>query len=103
MELLLHHQSHQKETTWGMVEVRDGIQWGQHRRWRGHVRGVCEGVHMVVEGEVVGGVGTGGGVSQRRVGVGWLGWVQGWVSQGGEEEGGHVRWCGGSAGVGDEV
>ena len=50
MELLLHHQSHQKEMTWGMAEVRDGVQWGQHRRWAGHVRGVCEGVHMVVEG-----------------------------------------------------
>ena len=86
-----------------MVEVRDGVQWGQHRRWAGHVRGVCEGVHMVVDGEVVGGVGTGGGVSQRRVGVGWLGWVWGWMSPGGEEEGGRVRWCGGIAGVGDEV
>ena len=76
MELLLHHQSHQKETTWGMVEVRDGVQWGQHRRWAGHVRGVCEGVHMVVEGGgVVRGVETVGGVSQRRGGVGWLGWV----------------------------
>ena len=48
----------------------------------GHVRGVCEGEHMVVEGEVVRGVETGGGVSQRRVGVGWLGWVRGWVLQG---------------------
>ena len=54
-------------------------------------KGVCEGEHMVVEGEVVGGVGNGDGVSQRRFGVGWLGWVRGWVSQGGEEEGGHAR------------
>ena len=46
---------------------------------------------MVVEGEVVGGVGSGDGVSQRRFGVGWLGWVRGWVLQGGEGEGGHVR------------
>ena len=74
-ELLLHHQSHQREMTWGMVGVRDGVQWGQHRRWEGHVRGACEGEHMVVEGEVVRGVESGGGVSQRRVGVGWLGWV----------------------------
>ena len=77
MELLLHHQSHRKETAWGMAEVRDGVQWGQHRRWEGHVRGACEGEHMVVEGEVVGGVGSGDGVSQRRFGVGWLGWVRG--------------------------
>ena len=46
---------------------------------------------MVVEGEVVRGVETGGGVSQRRVGVGWLGWVWEWVTKGGEEEGGHAR------------
>ena len=91
MELLLHHQSHRKETTWGMAEVGDGVRWGQHRRWEGHVGGVYEGEHLVVDGEVVGGVGNGGGVSQRRFGVGWLGWVQGWVSQGGEKEGGHVR------------
>ena len=58
---------------------------------------------MVVEGEVVGGVGSGDGVSQRRFGVGWLGWVRGWVLQGGEGEGGHVRECGGSAGAGDGV
>ena len=58
---------------------------------------------MVVEGEVVGGVGSGDGASQRRFGVGWLGWVRGWVLQGGEGEGGHVRYCGGSAGVGDGV
>ena len=31
----------------------------------------------MVEGEVVRRVENGGGVSQRRVGVGWLGWVQG--------------------------
>ena len=46
---------------------------------------------MVVEGRAVGEVESGGGVSQRRFGVGWLGWVRGWVLQGGEEEGGHVR------------
>ena len=37
---------------------------------------------MVVEGEAVGGVESGGGVSQRRFGGGWLGWVRGWVLQG---------------------
>ena len=74
-ELLLHPRSHQREMTWGMVGVGDGVQWGQHRRWVGHVRGVYEGVHMMVEGGVVRGVETVGGVSQRRGGAGWLGWV----------------------------
>ena len=37
---------------------------------------------MVVEGEVVGGVGSGDGVSQRRFGVGWLGWVRGGCCRG---------------------
>ena len=37
---------------------------------------------MVVEGEVVGGVGSGDGVSQRRFGVGWLGWVRGGCRRG---------------------
>ena len=37
---------------------------------------------MVVAGEAVGGVESGGGVNQRRFGVGWLGWVQGWGLQG---------------------
>jgi hypothetical protein len=46
---------------------------------------------MVVAGEAVGGVESGGGVNQRRFGVGWLGWVRGWGLQGGEEEGGHAR------------
>ena len=42
----------------------------------GHVRGVYEGVHMMVEGGGgVRGVETVGGVSQRRGGAGWLGWV----------------------------
>ena len=54
-------------------------------------RGACEGEHMVVEGEAVGGVESGGGVNQRRFGVGWLGWVRGWGLQGGVEEGGHAR------------
>ena len=48
----------------------------------GHVRGVCEGEHMVVEVEVLRGVGSGGGVSQRSVGVGWLGWVWGGCRRG---------------------
>ena len=37
---------------------------------------------MVVEGRAVGGVESGGGVNQRRFGVGWLGWVRGWGLQG---------------------
>ena len=74
-ELLLHPRSHQRETTWGMVEVRDGVQWDQHRRWVGHVGGVYEGVHRVVEGKVVREVEIAGGESQRRGGAGWLGWV----------------------------
>ena len=48
--------------TWGMVGVGDGVQWGQHRRWAGHVRGVYEGVHMMVEG----GGGSEGSRDRRR-------------------------------------
>ena len=91
MELLLRHQSHQWEMTWDMAQGRYGVQWGQHRIWEGHVRGACEGEHVVVAGEAVGGVESGGGVNRRRFGVGWLGWVWGWGLQGGEEEGGHAR------------
>ena len=41
----------------------------------GHVGGVYEGVHGVVEGKVVREVEIAGGESQRRGGAGWLGWV----------------------------
>ena len=60
MGLLLHHQCHQMEMTWGMAWGRGGGQWGQHRRWggarRGRVRGGAHG----------GGVGGGGSREWRR-------------------------------------
>ena len=73
MGLLLHPQGHRREMTWGMAWGRGEVQWGQLRRWGGHVGGVCGEEHKGVGWEVVGvvGVGSGDGVNPKGVGVGW--------------------------------
>ena len=64
MGLLLHHQCHQMETTWGMAWGRGEVQWGQHRISAGHVGGVRVEEHV---GVGVVGVGSGDGVNPRGV------------------------------------
>ena len=69
MGLLLHHQCHQMEMTWGMAWGRGEVQWSQQRIYEGHVGGVRVEEHVGVGWEAVGvgGVGSGDEVNPRGV------------------------------------